>query len=308
MGKLGVIFIGLAFLLVSCAEQEQAFTLESVGLAPAVITNSEAQLLNDAISEANAVLEAKTHQPLITTSWQEGDDPTTQLRLYTVSSKNLTPSSQDMLFVLEECKCLILQFAMWTKWLDAIERFPYEGGIRESGDLDDPKILALLLLHEAGHIYHGHTGRSSADSNGPFSLPEEGSKSKQQELEADRFVADALLVAAADTENFDRWMSANWIINEISKASFNLLEQSMLLNTFCIGCDERVADRGYSHPNLHYRFTILQALLAPDGGDGDDARALLAEFERQRDPEYFNNWINEQFQTQNGILYQSEEE
>src|SRR5208283_2137811 len=90
-----------------------------------------------------------------------------------------------------------------------ITRFFGEG----SEDSDDAaSFVAVMLLHEAGHLHYGDAGNYSAfeeDTNGGHkSLNVDKSKEKEIEFRADRFAADQLKQATSDTTNVDRFVAA----------------------------------------------------------------------------------------------------
>src|SRR5262249_47498769 len=142
--------------------------------------------------------------------------------------------------------------------------------------------LAIVLLHETGHIALRHSGRfdASADKfvitprnreeadrdvrsrlvDAELAMTKANSKNfeNNQELEADSFVAKQLKDAGADTANVSRWTNSITVAASLTMVCFNLSAARMLKafeadNLLSINRNTLYWDNDDEHPNLEYR-------------------------------------------------------
>jgi len=146
--------------------------------------------------------------------------------------------------------------------------------------------LAIVLLHELGHIHHGHSGRDAAAVEIPTGLVNiKDTISKSKEYEADAFAADQIKAAAyGDTADSGRLSAGMNLAMALSSISFNITGWLTVDNFGSSGvfAPQVYWDHGYSHPNLALRALVMNALLTKNS----DAWDLVAEFDeaRQRRP------------------------
>ncbi|ROZ74955.1 hypothetical protein EEB15_16375 [Ramlibacter sp. WS9] len=146
-------------------------------------------------------------------------------------------------------------------------------------ELDASHFLVFVLLHEVGHLRSGTTGAIYRD--GAMSqLNVEPSRAKAAEEDADEFAADVLARRARQPIANDDSISANWVLIELTKLSWNMQAFRTLdeFGAFSVGKPSVFFDDGYSHPNLAWR--ILRVNDRIHGSR--DTRDLLEAFEEAR--------------------------
>jgi len=143
--------------------------------------------------------------------------------------------------------------------------------------------LALMLLHESGHIANGDAGsytpsvRVSLDE-----LTATLNDSKSRELRADAFAIDAIRAAAVPGRPMPRFLAGNALTLALTNISWNLATRRLLDAFAANALRERrlFLDRGYSHPNFELRFLIMNYQLHPT----ETSLALLTDFLEGRQP------------------------
>ena len=137
--------------------------------------------------------------------------------------------------------------------------------------------LALMLLHECGHLAAGDAGSYTP----PVALSVDDltatvNVSKSRELGADAFAVDAIRAAAVPGRPMERFMAATRLELALTKISWNLATRRLLDEFAANALRERrlFLDRGYSHPNFELRFLVMNYRLQPT----EEGRSLLADF------------------------------
>lgn len=212
-------------------------------------THLHRQVATDAVALVNSVLRGWSNLS-IAAHWEKSDDAS--VRLYWVGSRNLSTSHDDMMFVMAECLCVVVQPAVFHHWLAQYS------GEREGSELDlrdpsPPHILAFFLLHEIGHIAHEHKGRAIIQEGG-HGLNLTPSASKEREALADRYAADAIANATSD-EQFERSLPAHEIQFAVGTLAWNLMGIRVIDNFGItpLNPSEVLLDSGTSHHNLELR-------------------------------------------------------
>jgi hypothetical protein len=157
-----------------------------------------------------------------------------------------------------------------------------------AGDLAVPAedALALMLLHEAGHLAAGDTSSYREPvSSTVEELTDTLNVSKNHELRADVFAVDALRAAGTPGQPMKPFMAASDLEIMLAKISWNLATRRLLDDFAANALRERrlFLDHGYSHPNFELRFLIMNYRLQPTA----TAKSLLSDFiegRQQRSP------------------------
>ena len=146
-------------------------------------------------------------------------------------------------------------------------------------DLDKGNFLVFVLLHEAGHL-HNKTPAAVFRDGEMSQLNIEPSRAKAAEEKADDFAVEVLKRHAKQMEVNDAWLTANGVINELTKLSWNMQAFRTLdeFGAFAVGKPAVFFDNGYSHPNLAWRILRANDLIQQTVA----TRYLLDAFEEAR--------------------------
>lgn len=144
------------------------------------------------------------------------------------------------------------------------------------GDRDPVSILTICLLHEVGHLHHGHHKRSVSGLS--LSGPNvKDTLMKAFEKEADLFVAEQVNAAASDWENPDRQSAGFNTSLDISMVSLALMGATVVRDG-PTGNPAVIMDRNYTHPNLYGRFLYMASHLNPS----PETEELVRSYEKWR--------------------------
>ena len=189
-----------------------------------------------------------------------------------VGDRNLSQSVTDMMFVLRECACVVVQPMVFMSWINNYETV----GDPDARYSSSGSILSYLLLHELGHIQQGHTGRAISIPSGYYNRDNNDEKKKEQD--ADNFAANVIHDYLGKDELFDTWLSAANIQMSLSSLAFYLQGKRLIDNSGCSALDAPCAfhDIGDTHHNFEYR--ILKANCRLDS----NACSILDTYKRRR--------------------------
>lgn len=137
-------------------------------------------------------------------------------------------------------------------------------------DLEPGDALAIILLHEVGHIQPA----GLPDNPAIAELLDTLGSGKQEEMRADAFAAGQ--IAASSKRRWDPSMSAYHVSMALSHISWNL-QANRMLNNFgatSLNLPSAFSEKGLSHPNLELRFLAINYLVQP----GKPALDLLNAF------------------------------
>ena len=151
-------------------------------------------------------------------------------------------------------------------------------------------LLAITLLHEAGHLDLRHSGSMDdpaetlrefenfhADEQKRNRDVNANNFLKQRETAADAFVARIIKSAEADKKNTSRNLRGMVLGSAIGMVGFNLEAERIdkAPGSIILGSEEFFWDKGISHPNMHLRILRINAALSPNS----KYPQLLREFE-----------------------------
>ncbi|MGK7654981.1 hypothetical protein ACSQ76_22090 [Roseovarius sp. B08] len=160
------------------------------------------------------------------------------------------------------------------------ESFPKlaEGNVLIKGH--EKEMLALLLLHELGHIHLDHYGGFIPSDQAP-ALNLNPTASKEREEDADAFAAGILRDEITAMDEGEAFIPGVMAITFVSNLSVVISAQASL---DCFGCrvlgsPDVFWDHSQSHENLEYRLLKMNHAIAPT----DTSQQLLDDYERARD-------------------------
>jgi len=191
--------------------------------------------------------------------------------VFWVGHQGLTKTRHDMMFVLEECNCIIIQGSVFFDWLN---QYSGKRGELELIDIGKKEILVYFLLHELGHIRNKHPGRAINKKSKHYNVIK--TKSKKRETIADLFASNMILEGLSNAEKFDRWMATSWVSVELGQLSFNLqgIRSIEEFGGTYLNLPRLFQDKGKSHPNFELR--VLQ--INHDIQQTEDSKILLDSF------------------------------
>ncbi len=251
------------FLVAVCA----ALAVTGCGRAPDLLKENDwrestenREEVDKAAELCNNILAPELSRLKLRTVWSntKGGVP-----IYLVGLSNLTWS--DMLFVPEEDEAIVIGRpqldAFFAKYLKNPE--------------DRPRLLALFLLHELGHIHHGDGGSYAAP--GSTGLNTDGTEQKHKEEAADKFAVDQVRDGLQADQPVPRFTASISVGNALGMFSFNV-NTSALVQDFGGRSRNRFWDMGYTHPNFERRLLAMQHALAPSAASAE----LLRQFDEDR--------------------------
>lgn len=145
---------------------------------------------------------------------------------------------------------------------------------------NEKEMLALLLMHELGHIHLGHYG-GFIPTDQPPALNLNLTASKRREEDADAFAAGILRREIAAIDKGEAYFPSLMVITFVSKLSLVISTQAMF---DCFGCrvlgsPDIFWDHSQSHENLEYRLLKMSHAIAPS----ETSQQLLDDYENARD-------------------------
>ena len=258
--------LGAPLFIQSCAKPENLF--ETFRLKKSEFGIEDARQAIDAV---NILLVKDGLAPYYL---YEGKHRGNGVGLLWVGDKTLSQSVTDMLFVPNDCRCVIAQPKVYYSW---IKNCSTVGGTDYSNNDESVRLLSYLLLHEYGHIIANHPGRALSENSAAFNSTTNANKSKEQI--ADDFASGIVSRYDADKNNFDTWIPAANINMAISSFAFTLQGKRVVDNFACSILDAPCAfhDMGDTHFNLEYRILKAQCLIS-----GEEYCEPLEDYEARR--------------------------
>jgi hypothetical protein len=138
-------------------------------------------------------------------------------------------------------------------------------------ELEPGDALAIILLHEVGHIQPAGLPDNPAIATLLGSL----GSGKQEEKRADAFAAGQ--IAASSRRKWDPTMAAFHVSMALYHIIWNL-QANRMLNNFgatSLNLPSAFNEKGLSHPNLELRFLAINYLVHPDKAALDLLNAFL---------------------------------
>lgn len=220
--------------------------------------------------------------PRVAPHWTEASrfaDPAT-VPVYVVSQgKQLDPA--EIALVPSKTRCIFVNQPGFRQWVQEMRPGLFGDGVLA---VSDQAVMAVILLHEIGHIHLNHGGSyrefTPIDSPNLSSVNLEENRFKSSEFEADAFAARQIREALQQEPSQDPKRSSSALM--LSAAAMNLsFAIPQRLNAYLRHFRARTAfwDQGYSHPNMSLRMLIFNNLIQ----QSRDSARLLEEFQSARD-------------------------
>jgi len=269
MPRLRASIAAAGLLLASCKQPASELPgLDAFGLTEAP---GEHPVAASAITLAQNILGPGAHVHL-SKGWL---GPRNGVPLYTVTGDGM--ASREVIGTYAECGCVLMTVAGLRTWLATAT-----GSGAGRLDIDEPALIAYMLLHEAGHVAQGRTPcgmTSGAPSNGNTALNLTPTEQKACEVKADAFAAAAIRTALA-VHKGPGMLAAGNVAIALSQLSWNLQAHRMLdsFGANAMRDPSLFRDIGLSHPNLEWRILSVNNMIAPSESSSD----LLNAFEKAR--------------------------
>ncbi len=171
------------------------------------------------------------------------------------------------------CTCVFVNPASLNAWL--AKQTTGAGRLQ----LESPKVLAFMFLHEVGHISKNSTGMEF-ENDELSELNVDVSTAKLQEQDADEFAAQIIRDAMNKKKPIEPSMEASWISIALTELSWNMQAHRSLdeFGSTALGTPSVFFDPNLSHPNLDWRILHCNYLIQGT----PEAKALLDSFEEAR--------------------------
>jgi len=207
--------------------------------------------LDQAVSMANAILEPGVRLRLTT----ESIKPVTGQKSIPVSLVHGDFVSDADVALIVDRSCVFVNHD-WKAQVAPL----FGGNTSAAMDLEPGDALAIILLHEVGHIQPG----GLPDNPAITALLDSLGSAKKEEMRADAFAAQQL--AMAFKRKWETSMTASHLSMALSQISWNL-QANRMLNNFgatSLHLPSAFNEKGLSHPNLELRFLVINFLLNPN--------------------------------------------
>jgi hypothetical protein len=154
----------------------------------------------------------------------------------------------------------------------------YTGAIKVKSE----QLLAIALLHEAGHLFHGHWGglEEGNEVGDKSNLSVEETVEKKREYEADRFAAAQIKAGMVVGSDALRFSASIKLAATLTTVSANLTFQRLIDNFGATTLESPKAfwDERNSHPNFEYRILKINYEINPS----NENQQLIDGFEKAR--------------------------
>jgi len=210
-----------------------------------------------------------------TPSWKIGNSQGDKGNVAIYAIGELHAPRSYMVAVPVGCRCVFIQPRTFEAWLN--DHLSHTGLTLE---VSEDRLLAFMLLHEAGHIVHGDPGQFDGSGNGPLNTGTTIEKTREQS--ADAFAVQQLKQAILRTKGTDAWMSAQFATIDLSNLSFEMLQvrEERFFGSETLGTPEDFDDLGYTHPNFELRLLTVNDAIS----NTKASHELLANFLAKRAP------------------------
>ena len=216
-------------------------------------------VIEAAVRHANLILDHDSGVRFCA-SWvlAEGAHEAGNIPVYLIASDDLPGSSN--CFIPNGERCVFVNAAWAARagdllWSNGLSTLPVE----------PVHIWSLLLLHEAGHLAHGHGGAYESSS---IDLNRVLTASKERELDADRFAASQIRSASQVGQPLERFLAGHELLHTVASVTWNETRNRLIehFGASAVGNPRVFWDAGYSHPNLRLRMLFLSHQLSPTHG------------------------------------------
>lgn len=257
-----------ATLGLACNDRSSSWDVTRYGLVEAPSGRPTVQAAIDLVSKI-----LPDPPPLVVAAGWSSNRPGRAVPVHAVAAQGL--GRNELVAIYSDCRCILVKSADLDRWLQ--ERVGSSSALLS---VDEPALLAYMLLHEIGHFVDGDAeGAMSSPTSGEVgSLNRDDTAQKDREAAADRYAASTLKAALQD--GGARGLSAGEVTMALSNLSWNLSAHRLLddFGATSLGKPQAFWDTGYSHPNIELRILTVNALVS----GSDVAQKLLDDFRERR--------------------------
>lgn len=229
-------------------------------------------LIEQAAESANSWLEPGSGVRFVP-AWKttEAQSTSNAVPIYAISDVN-APANY-MVAVPTRCRCVFVEPRAYETWL--YNRVSHTG---ETLEISEARLLAFMLLHEAGHITHGDPGEFNGSGTG--SLNSNVSAEKERELAADSFAVEQLKGAMGRMKDYTPWLNAQLATADLSNLAFEMqqVRQERFFGSAVLHTPGAFYDLGYTHPNFELRLLTVNDMIS----NTPTSHQLLQDFLAQR--------------------------
>jgi hypothetical protein len=167
------------------------------------------------------------------------------------------------------CLCVFVEPHVFESWL---RQHMSSSGI--TLEVNEERLLAFMLLHEAGHIVDGDPG--DFDEGGVGNLNLSPTVKKEREQKADAFAVEQLKGAISRTKEIGPWLDALNATKDLANLSFEMeqVRSQKYFGAALLHTPAAYYDTGYSHPNFELRILTVNDQIS----NTETSHQLLASF------------------------------
>jgi hypothetical protein len=247
--------VGAALLFVSGCRRASApeNPVTNMGLTETALGHA---LIEHAADFANSWLEPGSEIRFVPVWRASGPQSTNQaVRIYAIS--DVGAPANYMVSVPTHCRCVFIEPLAYETWLSN-----HVSHTDPTLEISEPRLLAFMLLHEAGHITHGDPGEFDGNETG--SLNSNTTEEKARESSADSFAVEQLKGAMARSKDYTPWINAQFATADLSNLAFEMqqMRQERFFGAELLHTPEAFYDLGYTHPNFELRLLTVNDVIS----------------------------------------------
>jgi hypothetical protein len=236
------------------------------------------QAVEDAIDLANRVLACRSETHL-RPAWNMFNAAPEDVPVYAVIPPR--PGQFEVAFCKSGYRCIFID----TTRVPALNSF-FSNNFKDASQQKTEHLLAITLLHEAGHIVHGDwknplpSAPSGAESGRSGEDVQSENGWKARELSADKFAGESIRGAMNQSKDVPAFTAAINIGSTVVMICFNLTSRRLLgdFGAAVLGDRQAFKDTEFTHPNLAYRLLAINNEI----NRSPESLKLLKDFEAQR--------------------------
>jgi hypothetical protein len=245
---------GLLILAAGCRQQSK--TVDPVAQMGLTETALGHPLIERSAAIANSWLDPAL-KIRFTPNWKGPDPPAggDPVTIYSISEFHAPANC--MVAVPVGCHCVFVEPHIYESWLR--QHMSSSGTTLE---VNEERLLAFMLLHEAGHIVDGDPG--DFDEGGAGNLNLNPTVEKEREQKADAFAVEQLKGAISRTKEIGPWLDALNATKDLANLSFEMqqVRSQKYFGAPVLHTPAAYYDTGYTHPNFELRILTVNDQIA----------------------------------------------
>lgn len=245
--------------------------VERMGLTGTALGRS---LIEKAADLANSWMEPNSGSRFAP-AWKAPDPKESKniVRIYAIS--DLHAPAAYMVAVPTHCRCVFVQPRAYENWFQ--NHLSHDS---QTLEVSEERLLAFMLLHEAGHITHGDPGEFDGSETGVLNTGT--TVEKQREQNADSFAVEQLKRAMDRRKDVTTWLNAQYASADLANLAFEMqqVREMRFFGSESLGTPEAFYDLGYTHPNFELRLLTVNDMISNTA----TSHQLLANFLGKRMP------------------------